>query len=156
MYCRSCGSQVNGNASICTNCGFPPTAGKKYCPSCGKSTEPGDVFCPKCGHSLVFNASHNNQNNNIPSHENVSPKKDVSSQQSSTWSAVGIIIGIIGVAGAVISGVAMISDINDYNHGWGYSYTGHLTSHENTTIVILVLSIIAAIVGFCLAFKNKK
>lgn len=52
MYCRNCGTQLQGNVSACTSCGVPPKSGKKHCHSCGKPTVAEAVVCVNCGVSL--------------------------------------------------------------------------------------------------------
>ncbi len=53
MFCRSCGSELHENATICLKCGVPSDKGADYCPYCGKPTSPEAIMCVSCGTALV-------------------------------------------------------------------------------------------------------
>ena len=68
-----------------------------FCPKCGNKVENNCSFCTKCGMNLINNTNNYNGNNNV-----------VKSEGSSTRVA-SIVLGILGILGAVLFIFAPIS-----------------------------------------------
>ena len=52
MYCRNCGKELAGNASVCVNCGVAAGQGVSYCNNCGAETTANAAICTHCGVAL--------------------------------------------------------------------------------------------------------
>ena len=53
MFCRNCGSELEGAPESCTNCGAKPMMGTSFCPECGAPTAPAAETCSNCGARLA-------------------------------------------------------------------------------------------------------
>jgi len=51
-FCRNCGKELAGTATICTKCGASPVNATAFCRYCGNTTNAQDLSCPKCGAAL--------------------------------------------------------------------------------------------------------
>jgi hypothetical protein len=76
--------------------------------------------------------------------------------QTSPAFIIGVILLIAGIIGALIAGITMVGDVNDYNSGWGYNYSGHITSHEGTMIAVLIISLIGGFIGLIMTLSNRR
>lgn len=54
MYCRNCGTPINGQTGVCMTCGVKAGDGKRFCPNCGSQHDPLAVMCVKCGADLRY------------------------------------------------------------------------------------------------------
>jgi len=57
MFCKNCGTSLNGDESVCPNCGaavnpVAPQQKKRYCTHCGSEVDPKAYVCVNCGCKL--------------------------------------------------------------------------------------------------------
>ncbi|MBQ3351066.1 MAG: NINE protein [Thermoguttaceae bacterium] len=84
MFCRNCGSEVQGFAVACMKCGCNPHTGKAFCPNCGAHVNENQVVCVKCGGALTTP--------NKPA----SSKKTKSKKSRVTAGLLGLFLGLVG------------------------------------------------------------
>ena len=68
---------------------------------------------------------------------------------------VGIIFIVLGIIGAIYSAITIISDIEGYHTFLGYSYSGHLTAHEITMIILAIVSTVILVLGIVFTVRSK-
>ncbi len=100
MFCRNCGSEVQGFAVACMKCGCNPNTGKAFCPNCGAHVNENQVVCVKCGGALTTV--------NKPA----SSKKTKSKKDRVTAGVLAILLGGLGIhqfyLGNTVSGILHI------------------------------------------------
>lgn len=54
MFCKNCGTEINGTAKFCPGCGakVEKKTDSSVCPACGALVKPGAKFCENCGATL--------------------------------------------------------------------------------------------------------
>ncbi len=126
-----------------------------YCTKCGKPITQGEKFCANCGTAVDSGQMTQGNFNYNPQY----PRMVNQSSQKSNYNVafiIGVLMLIAGVLGALISVLTIASDINDYHTSFGYSYSGHLTSHEIQTIAILAVSLIVGFIGLIMTVTTRK
>jgi len=122
-----------------------------YCNKCGSFFQNNDKFCSECGTSV---------NVQIANSPNLSFQESKQQAPSNGTLIGGIIMLILGIIGAFYSVVTISSDTSawyrDRYHFYGYDYIAPLSSHETTTIVILVLSGIMTFIGLIVLLVRRK
>ena len=53
IYCRSCGSYLDGTPELCRHCGARPLGGSAFCNACRGKTDLLDETCKTCGAKLI-------------------------------------------------------------------------------------------------------
>lgn len=100
MFCRNCGSEVQGFAVACMKCGCNPHTGKAFCPNCGAHVNENQVVCVKCGGSLVAQD------------KPAGSKKTKSKKDRVTAGVLALLLGTFGIhqfyLGNTISGILHI------------------------------------------------
>ncbi|MBR5711033.1 MAG: NINE protein [Thermoguttaceae bacterium] len=97
MFCRNCGSEVQGFAAACMKCGCNPHTGNAFCPNCGAHVNENQVVCVKCGSAL------NSQ---------VRPTNSTSKKDRVTAGVLALLLGGLGIhqfyLGNTVSGILHI------------------------------------------------
>ena len=107
----------------------------KFCPYCGHEFTAETKFCPNCGKNLSGE---------------VNPLRQEQPQRLIIVSVL-LILGFIGIIYSIIT----ISNDTSKFFG-GYTYKSPFTSHEITTIMILIISITILIIGGILLLLTFK
>ena len=130
-----------------------------FCRKCGNKLQDGEAFCSKCGTKRVTEANKQPAGANTPIAPQPMPQpQPVYLQPASGGISGSLIAGLLFLIGGIIGVIASASTISDDKSQLigGYTYDGTLTSHESTTIVILVISIIAIVIGGIILLARKR
>lgn len=57
MYCKNCGTLLQGGSHYCNNCGVSAGSGRNFCQNCGRPITVLDRHCPGCGAPLEADPS---------------------------------------------------------------------------------------------------
>ena len=131
-FCVKCGNQVRADYNVCTQCGTPVNT---------YSTQQPSGYYPQQQPCYLQRPMYPGQ---------------YGSTGTSPAFIIGVMLLIAGIVGMLIAGITMAGDISDYHSGWGYNYSGNLTSHEGTIIAVLVISLIGGFIGLIMTLSNRR
>lgn len=98
--------------------------------------------CPRCGQITPYGKQLQRREEEKREEERRAQQRK---EQAKAYSITALVAGIFGIVGLILAGhglFTMMGDINDYRNGWGYSYQGNLTSHEQGVIFELIFGTI--------------
>ena len=179
MNCQKCGKAIAQNENYCGTCGAAVPASQqpitspviqqpivqqaiqnRFCIKCGNQISAEQNVCAWCRTPINAYPAQHSDSYYPPQQPYYQQRPMYPGQYGSTGTSPAFIIGVIlliaGIVGALIAGITMAGDISDYHSGWGYNYSGNLTSHEVTTIAILVISLIGGFIGLIMTLSNRR